>query len=60
MRRISWIFGLVLSLAAFSSFAGAGHDHEHGHSHDPVTQTQAETIASEHVARLVAANYTGQ
>jgi len=51
MRIQALIFGLVVSLFSWGAWAGPGHDH--GHSHDPVSQSQAETIATESVSRLV-------
>ena len=44
MRIQAIIFSLTLSLFSLVAMAGAGHDH--GHSHDPVTQSQAEEIAT--------------
>jgi methionine-rich copper-binding protein CopC len=45
------ILSFVLTLFSSVTLAGAGHDH--GHSHDPVTQQQAEQIASQFVSSLV-------
>lgn len=51
MRIQTLIFSLIVSLFSWGAWAGPGHDH--GHSHDPVTQSQAETIATEKLAKLI-------
>jgi hypothetical protein len=45
---------LTIAIALFSGsvLSGSGHDHGHGHSHEPVTQQQAEQIASRMVSSL--------
>ena len=50
MRIQAIIITLMLSLFSLVAMAGAGHDH--GHSHDPVSQSQAEEIATKNVSRL--------
>jgi hypothetical protein len=46
---------LALTLSPLTAIAGGSHDHGHGHSHGPalITQSQAETIATERVTMLV-------
>lgn len=51
MRIRAIIFSLVLGLFSAAAMAGAGHDH--GHSHDPVSQSQAEEVATKSVSSLV-------
>jgi len=51
MRIQAIIISLTLSLFSLVAMAGAGHDH--GHSHDPVTQIQAEEVATNSVSTLV-------
>ncbi len=50
MRMQIIIYSLVLSLYSLAATAGAGHDH--GHSHEPVSQSQAEKIATTSVSKL--------
>lgn len=49
------LFSLFLILA-IPVHAGSGHDHGHGHAHAPVTQEEAEKIATSSVAELVKRN----
>jgi hypothetical protein len=51
MKIQAIILTFVLTLASSVTFAGAGHDH--GHSHEPVTQQQAEQVASKVVSNLI-------
>ncbi len=51
MRIQAIILSLTLSFFSLATMAGAGHDH--GHSHDPVTQSQAEEVATNSVSALV-------
>ena len=57
MRMQAVIFSFMLTLSPVVALAGSDHDHGHddghGHSHDPVTQSQAEQVATKSVAMLV-------
>jgi hypothetical protein len=52
MRLTSLLFGLILSLSAFSVMAGSNHDHGHSHSNTPVSKEQVQKNATEIVAEL--------
>lgn len=54
MRITTFIFSLSLLFLPMTLMAGSGHDHEHNHnhSHEPVTQGQAEQVASKVVLQL--------
>lgn len=45
------VLSLLIGATPLATFAGAGQDH--GHSHEPVTQKQAETLATASVSQLV-------
>ncbi|MCK4707806.1 MAG: hypothetical protein KAU21_04255 [Gammaproteobacteria bacterium] len=50
MRIQTVILSITLFLFPLSTLAGSGHDH--GHSHAPVTQLQADKVASDIVLQL--------
>ncbi len=47
------LLGFILGLLSMTVMAGGNHDHGHSHSHTQVTQTVAQTKATEIVAALV-------
>lgn len=56
MRKVTLLFGLILSLFTVTVMAGSGHDHGHGHSKTPVNIATAESNATKIVATIVKKN----
>lgn len=53
MNIQTFLLTFVIALFSSAALSGSGHDHGHGHSHEPVTQQQAEQIASRVVSSLI-------